>query len=152
MDENGFSKSYIKQMRMFCNHVMRLGDKSDVESFEDVYNILNNSGYSMHPNAIIDRKGFIGIIKQFVETGIYPSVSSRTGFMRDSSINKLCKDFRQIIDTYINVAQANGISDNYIYTCSRNASCFFLSLQNRGKSMEDTDFYRFPQNKETKLT
>jgi integrase len=86
----------------------------------------------MHPNSIADRKGYIGIIKQFVETGIYPSVSSKTGFMRDSSINKLCEEFRQIIDTYINFAQVNGISDNYIYTCSHNASCFFLSFQNSG--------------------
>jgi integrase len=133
MEKNGFSKSHINQIKICGRLIMRVIDNPRIKCYEDLFVFINNCGHSTTPSAIMKRKNHLGIIKQYVETGIYPSISSKTGFMRYNSIDRLQGEYRWLIDFYKTAVQDSGLRNSTIYGRSHNAACFLLSLQERGK-------------------
>lgn len=133
MEKNGMSKSHIEKIKICGRLIMKVIDNSLIKTYEELFEAINNCGYSTTRSSVRKRKNSLGIIKQYVETGTYPSVSSKTGFMRYNSKDKLNKEFRQVIDYYDSIAHSSGLSNGTIYCRIHNAARFLLFMQEKGK-------------------
>lgn len=134
MEKNGMSKSHIEKIKICGRLIMKVIDDPLIKTYEELFEAINNCGYSTTRSSVMKRKNSLGIIKQYVETGTYPSVSSKTGFMRYNSKDKLNKEFRQVIDYYDSIVHSSGLSDRTIYCRIHNAARFLLFMQETGKN------------------
>ncbi len=152
MEELGYSKTYIRSYKAVINDVARLQQEGKWNSYEDYY-MTYFSEYK-HPAQKKSKKSIIGLVKQFDENNILcggPGICSN--FLRTNSIDLLSAEFKELIENYLSLDKARGISASTIKTSKSNCIIFLKHLQTLGifslKMVEEKHVLDFFYNGET---
>lgn len=128
MSVDGYSKAYIRQLKTEINWLGRNGVSFD--SYEEACRAREKQTDS----AEMKRRYRLmyGILKRFDHDGLYPDYRSTKPLFAYGAYQKLCPEFREVIDSFLSNAEMCGLKSSTIKGDAANASCFLLFMQERG--------------------
>ena len=131
MQEQGYSKGYIRKMQTEMRVVVRLQESNEWTTYREHYLFYAETLSS--PSYLRCKRSIIGQLEQFDIRGIYPSGPGiYSSFMKDYNYDHLSDEFKCVIDTYCRVEKERGVKAPTIYVSSLNTALFFHSMQNHG--------------------
>ena len=130
MRDDGYSKDYIRSLVTEIRWLERNG--SDIESYEEACRIREERSGSRHMRR--HYRLMYGILKRFDHDGIYPSRRSVRPLFEYGAYQRLCPEFREVVDSFSLDARARGFEESTIKSDAANASCFLFAMQERGAS------------------
>ena len=130
MRESGYSPSHIEWFRHELSHIFRLSESGALNSYADVLRDYIVSG--RRQSYIKTARTVIRAIERFDLYGEYPDGTQKQTLKHKYSTDKLCPEFRSIIDYFIEIETERGIKQSSIVVESQNAAAFFLKIQQSG--------------------
>jgi integrase len=130
MDNAGYSKDYTDRVRREIERVLQLADANVVSSYSDLYREYEKSGAS--PDKTVRRRSLLLLIEQFDLYGRLPDGTRRSQPIQQGAYNKLCYEYRAVIDYCVEMGKRRGKKDSTIDTESDIGAMFLLSLQQSG--------------------
>jgi len=135
METSGYSKIYVDRFKREIKKILVAADSNKWSCYMDVY--LEYTKTSSSPDYLRNKRTIIGAVEQFDVFGRCPDGIRRHKLFERGAYPLLSPEFKSIIDHYCEVEKKHGKKDSTIYTESRNASTFFLSLQQKGMNCLD---------------
>jgi len=130
MEESGYSRIYVNRFKREINHILSIAPLKNWSSYMDVYLEYTKSSNSI--DYLRNKRTILGAIEQFVIFGRYPDGRHRHELYARDSYSSLSKEFKSVIDCYLEAESKRGKKESTIYTESHNATTFLLSLQKKG--------------------
>jgi len=130
MEESGYSRIYVNRFKREINRILSTAPLKDWSSYMDIY--LEYTKLSNSMDYLRNKRTILGAIEQFDIFGRYPDGRHRHELYARDSYVFLSKEFKSIIDCYLEAESKHGKKESTIYTESHNATTFLLSLQEKG--------------------
>ena len=130
MQETNYSSSYINWFQHEVSHIFRLSESIALSSYNDALLDYVVSGRSQ--SYIATARTVLRAIERFDKNGEYPDGTQKQTLKCKHSYDKLCPEFRSIIDCFVEIEAERGIKQSSIKVESQNTAAFFLEIQQSG--------------------
>lgn len=136
MTELEYSKHYIRILKTEINWIINNHEKYEISSYEKACEVRcsNTLSYDMKRRYRL----FYGLLKRFEKKNEYPDRLRKEPLVKRGAYNKLCPEFKNVIDLYRKVDEERGLKEHTIYGNSSGGACFLLAMQELGHSSLST--------------
>ena len=130
MEDAGYSKSYIHNVRTEVNRILRHEKGNPWSSYLDIYCDYKSSSPSKQ--SLICKATLIGMLANFDIEGLYPNGRRRHSLWERNAYSQLLPAFKELVDHYENAADTLKITKNTLKGYISAMSNFLYALQGMG--------------------
>lgn len=130
LEQDGYTKSYIRQVREQIGWLLKHAQDNTWKSYVDAYN--DRAGNSQSKLYRKNLKIAFCAIQQFDLYGQFPDRRAKNCFIKRGAYHQLLPEFRELVDYYRESDEAHRLKESTVYHNSMGASSFLLYMQQKG--------------------